>query len=105
MAYLWITTFAVLADLRAWLYNSSLTVKRCDELIHNARIIYDSMRNNSEKITGSVVTIDSIFEDYGKIWDLEGNMQLLKKGNILLTSTEMNSSGTSLVHPMEEETA
>ena len=105
MAFLWCTSIAVLADLRAWLYNSSLTVKRCDELIHNARIIYESMKNNSEKITGSTVSVENILADYHKIRDLEGNLQLLKKGNILLTSTEKNSSGTSLVHPVDEDIA
>lgn len=103
MAFLWLTTIAILADLRAWLYNASLTVKRCDELIHNSKIIFESMRNNSEKITGTIVTVDSILEDYHRIRDLEGNLALLKKGNILLTSTERNSSGTSLVHPVDEE--
>lgn len=108
MLFLWIAIIIVGADLRAWLYNSALTVKRADELFASARFSLASSSKNTKGMSNIdvVMTIEDLIENYKNIRNLEGNLKMLKQGNLLVarTSDLSNSkSNNSSIHPVDTD--
>ena len=87
---LWAISMAIFADLRSWFYSSSLTVRRTDELFAAVRY-----REINSDCGGSMPTLEKVCEDYTMIRNLENNIKVLKKGNLLLNTGGSDISSTN----------